>query len=133
MKLACGNGSFPLLDNDTSVELVARMGFEGFELMLAGNRPSMPVDEITRDVVSWSKIFGERFRSRGLACSDVFCIPWSDYETMAPNNPDCAERERGRSLFRSMLALCEGLEAPGITMLPGIDWPAQSHGDWLQR
>jgi sugar phosphate isomerase/epimerase len=133
MKLSCGNGSFPLLDLDTSVEVVARLGFGGFDLMLAGNRPSMPVDEITRDVAGWSKTFKQRLSTRGLVCSDVFCIPWSDYETMSPNNPARAEQERGRLLFRNMLDLCEELDAPGVTMLPGTDWPNESHEDSLKR
>jgi sugar phosphate isomerase/epimerase len=133
MKLSCGNGSFPLLDNDTSVELVSRLRFEGYDLMLAGNRPSMPVDEITRDTATWGQTFKNRFASRGLVCSDIFCIPWSDYETMSPNHPDAAERARGRSLFRSMLELCDHLDAPGITMLPGTDWPGESHEDSLER
>ena len=32
-----------------------------------------------------------------------------------------------------MLDLCEQLDAPGITMLPGTDWPGESHEDSLQR
>jgi sugar phosphate isomerase/epimerase len=133
MKLSCGNGSFPLLDHDTSVELVSRLQFEGYDLMLAGNRPSMPINEITGDIATWGRTFRDRFARRGLACSDIFCIPWSDYETMSPNNPDPAERERGRSLFRKMLDLCEQVDAPGITMLPGTDWSGESHDDSLQR
>jgi sugar phosphate isomerase/epimerase len=133
MKLSCGNGSFPLLDNDTSAELVSRLRFDGYDLMLAGNRPSMPVDEIRRDPTTWGQTFRDRFERRGLSCSDIFCIPWSDYETMSPNNPDPTERERGRSLFRSMLDLCEQLDAPGITMLPGTHWQGESHEDSLQR
>jgi sugar phosphate isomerase/epimerase len=42
---------------------------------------------------------------------------------MAPNHPDAAERERSRALFLDMLELAVRLEAPGLTILPGIEWP----------
>jgi sugar phosphate isomerase/epimerase len=68
-----------------------------------------------------------------LEFSDVFLIPWTDLETMAPNHPDSRERERGSVLFAATLDLARRLGAPGITMLPGIDWPGESHEESLFR
>ena len=63
----------------------------------------------------------------------MFCIPWTDFAVMAPNNPDAAERERGTALFRDMLELTVRIGAPGLTMVPGIDWPHESHDESLAR
>ena len=52
---------------------------------------------------------------------------------MAPNNPDAAERERGTALFRDMLELTVRLGAPGLTMVPGVDWPHEDHDSSLER
>jgi hypothetical protein len=52
---------------------------------------------------------------------------------MAPNHPDPAERAGGRQLFRQMIELASMVGAPGITMLPGIDWPGESHDESLTR
>jgi sugar phosphate isomerase/epimerase len=60
-------------------------------------------------------------------------VPWTDFTTMAPNHPDDAERMRGRDLFRRMLDLSSIACAPGITMLPGLDWPEESHERSLGR
>jgi sugar phosphate isomerase/epimerase len=52
---------------------------------------------------------------------------------MAPNHPDVSERDRGAALFTDMLELACQLRAPGITTLPGIDWPHESHEESLER
>ena len=38
MKLACGDHSFPMLNHEATIDLIAGMGFEGFDLALMGNR-----------------------------------------------------------------------------------------------
>jgi sugar phosphate isomerase/epimerase len=68
-----------------------------------------------------------------LEVSDIFCVPWTDFTTMAPNHPEASERARGRDLFRDMLSLARALDAPGITMIPGVDWPQETHEQSLLR
>jgi sugar phosphate isomerase/epimerase len=133
MRLSCGNDSFPLLQHDVSVELVARLGFDGYDLSLAGDRSQVRPAEVLADVARWVGILDERVRGRGLEFSDVFYIPHSSFDVMAPNHPDAAERERGRTEFRSMLDFTDRLGAPGMTMIPGVLWPHESHEASLRR
>ncbi len=51
---------------------------------------------------------------------------------MAPN-PDPAEPQHGLSLFEDMLELTVRLGAPGLTMVPGIDWLHETHEESLMR
>ena len=59
--------------------------------------------------------------------------PWTDFERYAPNDPDPYNRAQSRALFADMLELAERIEAPGMTMLPGIDWPGMTHRESFDR
>ena len=73
------------------------------------------------------------FKTSGYRVSDLFVIPWTDLETMAPNHPDPEQREASRALFLDMLELATRVGAPGMTTLPGIHWPVESYEDSLGR
>jgi sugar phosphate isomerase/epimerase len=133
MRLSCGDHSFPVLPHEQTVELVKLLGFEAFDLGMLGNRSQVRPEAIRDDIPGWAGRLEERIRGRGLEIADVFCIPWTDFATMAPNNPDDAERERGTALFRDMLDLTVRIGAPGLTMVPGIDWPHEHHDASLER
>jgi sugar phosphate isomerase/epimerase len=133
MKLSCGDHSFPVLPHEQTVELVKMLGFDAFDLAVMGNRSHVRPEEIRDDIAGWAGRLEERIRGRGLEIADVFCIPWTDFTVMAPNNPDAAERERGTALFRDMLELTVRMGAPGLTMVPGLDWPHESHDESLAR
>jgi sugar phosphate isomerase/epimerase len=134
VRLACADDTFRLLrPHRAALELVAALGVEGVDLFLAGNRSIVRPEDVRGNVAGAADRIGADLRETGLAPSDVFVIPWSDLETMAPNHPDGAERERSRALFRDMLELAVKVGAPGLTILPGIHWPGESHEDSLQR
>lgn len=127
MKLACADDSFRLLrPHRAALELVAALGVEGVDVFLAGNRSSVRPEDVRDDVTGAAAHILAEVRAVGLAVSDVFVIPWTDLETMAPNHPERAERDRSRALFRDMLELAVRLESPGLTVLPGIEWPGDA-------
>jgi len=124
VKLACADDTFRLLRPHRAVlELVAALGVEGVDLFLAGNRSIIRPEDVRADLAGAAAAVRADLADVGLAVSDVFVLPWTDLETMAPNHPDAAERDRSRELFRDMLELAVRLEAPGLTILPGIEWP----------
>ena len=133
MQLSCGDHSFPVLPHEQTVELVKMLGFDAFDLAVMGNRSHVRPEDIRDDIPGWAGRLEERIRGRGLEIADVFCIPWTDFAVMAPNNPDAAERERGTALFRDMLELTVRMGAPGLTMVPGLDFPHESHEQSLGR
>ena len=124
MKLACADDTFRLLRPYRAVlDLVAALGVEAVDLFLAGNRSVIRPEDVRDDVAGAVARVGADLAAVGLKVSDVFVLPWTHLETMAPNHPDAEERERSRALFRDMLELAVRLEAPGLTILPGIEWP----------
>jgi sugar phosphate isomerase/epimerase len=134
LKLACADDTFRLLrPHRAALELVAALGVEGVDLFLCGNRSIVRPEDVRDDVAGAADRIRRDLSGTGLSVSDLFVIPGTDLDTMAPNHPDPDERARSRSLFRDMLDLAVGLEAPGLTILPGIRWPGESHRDSLAR
>jgi sugar phosphate isomerase/epimerase len=124
VKLACADDTFRLLRPHRAVlDLVAALGVEAVDVFLAGNRSIVRPENVRDDIAGASARIAADVAAVGLKVSDLFVLPWTDLETMAPNHPDADERGRSRALFRDMLELAARLEAPGLTILPGIDWP----------
>jgi sugar phosphate isomerase/epimerase len=133
MRLSCGDHSFPALPHEAVLELIATLGFDGVNLVLWGDRSRVRPADVQRDVAGWAGRLEERVRGRGLEFADIVCIAATEYEPLALNHPDAGERLAGRALFADMLELTARLGSPGLTMLPGIDWPGEDHETSLAR
>jgi sugar phosphate isomerase/epimerase len=134
VRLACADDSFRLLrPHRAALELVAALGVEAVDLFLAGNRSIVRPEDIRDDLAAAAARISRDLQDVGLTVSDLFVIPWTDLETMAPNNPDQEQREASRALFADMVELATRVGAPGMTVLPGIHWPGESYEDSLGR
>lgn len=134
MRLACADNTFRLLEpHEHVLELIRLLDLDGVDLCLMGNRSHVRPEQVREDPAGWGERLAQRVAERGLAIADVFVIPWTDFETLAPNHPDPARRDEAEALFRDMLTLAVAAGAPGLTLLPGIDWPGESHEASLAR
>lgn len=134
MKLACADNTFRLLQPwEHAVELIRLLDLEAVDVCLMGNRSHLRPEEVRDDLLGCARRITEALAGRGLELSDLFVIPWTDFETMAPNHPDRDERARSQELFRDMLELAVRAGAPGMTILPGIEWPGEDREDSFQR
>ena len=134
MRLACADNTFRLLQPwESAVELIRLLELEAVDVCLMGNRSHIRPEDVRADVAGAAERIRAGLARSGLAASDLFVIPWTDFERLAPNHPDPEERGRSAELFRDMLELAVGIGAPGMTMLPGIDWESESHEDSFRR
>lgn len=117
----------PVVPHAATVELTRSLGFDGHDLIMIGQQTSVGLDDVRSDIAAWAGRLEERICGRGVAVADVFGIPGGPPETMVPNHPDEREVEGGRLLFKDLLDLAQRLACPGITMLPGVDFPGVSH------
>jgi sugar phosphate isomerase/epimerase len=131
--LACGDHTFPLLEHEQTMQLVSMLGFAAFDLAVMGNRSHVRPDHIRGNVTGEAARLSRAIRAHGLSLSDVFVIPWTDFETLAPNHPDARERECARALFEDCLELAARMESPGLTLLPGIVWPGERAQESMAR
>jgi len=133
MKLACADFTWPLLPHDRVLAHIRALDIEGLDLGLFGNRSHIRPETVRADIPMWAGILQERIAGAGLELADLFYQPWTDFETMAPNHPDSAQREEAAALFHDMLELARRLGAPGMTMLPGLRFGDESAEDSIRR
>lgn len=128
MKLGCADNTFRLVEPwENAVAMIKLLDLEGVDVCLMGNRSHIRPEDIRGAIPKAAKRIRTGMEEYGLAVSDVFCIPWTEFVTMSPNHPAAAERKKARALFRDMLELVVESGSPGLTMLPGIDWEDESH------
>jgi sugar phosphate isomerase/epimerase len=134
IRLSCADNTFRLVQPwESAVEMIRLLEIEAVDVCLMGNRSHIRPEDVRDDIPAAAARIARGLAERGLAVSDLFCIPWTDFERFAPNHSDPDERARSRALFGDMLDLASRIEAPGLTMLPGIDWPGESHADSFGR
>lgn len=134
MRLACADNTFRLLEPwESAVEVIRLLELDGVDVCLMGNRSHIRPEAVRDDIPAAAARIRAGLGSRRLAVSDLFVIPWTDFETLAPNHPDPAERSRSRALFEDMLELAILIGSPGMTTLPGVDWQGEGHADSFGR
>jgi sugar phosphate isomerase/epimerase len=133
MKLACADFSFPLLEHESVLQLISMLRVEGVDLALMGNRSHVRPEVVRDDPGYWIKELSRRLEAAQLELADFFFIPWTDFETLAPNHPDATERAASRELFIIMADMAAALNAGGMTFLPGITWPDETRDASFQR
>ena len=134
MRLSLTDNTFRLLEPwERVLDLARLLEIDAIDVCLMGNRSHLRPENVRDDIPRTSDRIASALGERSLVASDLFCIPWTDFERFAPNHPDASERERSNALFDDMLELAEGIGAPGLTILPGIDWPGETHEASLLR
>jgi sugar phosphate isomerase/epimerase len=133
MKLACADFTWPLLEHSRVLKLIAMLDIEGVDLGLMGGRSHIRPEVVRHDIPMWSGILSERIAQSGLDLADFFVIPWTNFEAMAPNNPDPKQQEDAAALFRDMLEMARRLRAPGMTILPGTRFGDESWEESIRR
>ncbi len=126
MKLACADFTWPLLPHDRVLAHIRALDIEGLDLGVFGGRSHIRPEVVRSDIPMWAGILKERIAGAGLELADFFFQPTAEFAIMAVNNPDPAQLEKARALFGDMLELARRLDAPGMTMLPGVRFGDES-------
>ena len=133
LKLACADFSFPLLSHDDSLELIARLGFEGVDIGLFPDRSHFQPRDYLDDIAGAARELSTRVRDRGLDFADIYLQNSAVLEEMAPNHPDAEQRQRWRDLFLRTLEFTLRCNAAHMTALPGTPFEEESQDDSLER
>ena len=133
MKLACADFTWPLLPHEHVLRLIRMLDIEAVDLGLFGKRSHVRPEMVQDDIPMWSGILKERIAQAGLELADFFFQPAGEFEPMAVNNPDPKEQEEARELFYRMLEMAQRLEAPGMTMLPGMRFGDEPWEESIRR
>jgi sugar phosphate isomerase/epimerase len=133
-KLASADFTFPLLEHDKVLDLIAALELDGIDIGLFEGRshlwPSREFENITRS----AETLRTKLADRGLAPADVFLQLDPDFVPYAINQPDAARRAAARAQFLRTLEYASRLGSPHVTTLPGVHFESvESAADSWRR
>jgi sugar phosphate isomerase/epimerase len=133
MKIACADFTWPLLAHDRTLALIRLLDIEGLDLGIFGNRSHVRPEMVRGDIPMWAGILRERIERAGLELADFFFQAWTDFTVLAVNHPDSKQQDEARAIFADMLELARRLNAPGMTILPGVRFGDESWDSAIRR
>jgi sugar phosphate isomerase/epimerase len=133
MRLSCSDYTWPLLPHAAALDLISALGCQAVDLGFMTNRSHVRPEQVHGAVALHAGLVRERVESRGLAVADVFAIPYTDFETMAANNPEPVQQERSLEFFADAVEFAALVGAPGVTTLPGVLFHGDSFDSALTR
>lgn len=119
-KLACADFTFPLLDHDKALDLIALLDFEGVDVGLFEGRSHLWPSRVFEDVRGSARALARKLNDRGLETADVFLQTAPDFESLAPNHPDPDRRRRARDWFARAVEFAVECGGNHVSALPGV-------------
>ena len=132
-KLACADFTFPLLDHDRVLDLVALLEFDGIDIGLFEGRSHLQPSTELRQPERSAKQLATKLRDRGLALADVYLQTAPEFTSLAANHPDPRRRRKARGLFQRTLEYAAAAASPHVSALPGVLFNEESPNDSWQR
>ncbi len=133
LRLSGADYTWPLLPHTAVLDLIAALGLQAVDLGFMGDRSHIRPEQLHGSVPQAAGAVRERVAARGLQVSDVFAIPWTDFETMSVNNPDPVQQQRSQEFFADAVEFARIVESPGLTTLPGVLFAGDTFDDALAR
>ena len=120
IKLCCADFTFPLLEHDRVLDLIALLGMKGVDIgLFEGRSHLMPSREFVRPEKSGRRL-GQAIADRGLKCADLFLQLDNDFSKYAINHPLASRRRKAREAFLKFLDYACGVGTKHVTTLPGV-------------
>lgn len=120
MRISCADYTWSLLAHGAALDLVKAIGCTAVDLGFMTERSHVRPERAHGRVAATAGAAAERVSSRGLLVADVFAIAYTDFETMAVNNPDPTQQSRSEEFFTDAVDFAAGVGASGLTTLPGV-------------
>ncbi|WP_432970378.1 sugar phosphate isomerase/epimerase family protein [Dactylosporangium sp. CA-233914] len=132
LRISCSDYTWPGLSHPTVLQVIRDIGFTGVDLGLFGDSTHLTLTELRNSPQRYAAEVRGRLAQHGLAAADLFLTP--DATSLAlldPGNPDPADQARSLEIFDDTVAFAVELGVSGITLLPGVRHPGQTHREAL--
>lgn len=134
LKLSCSDYTFPLLEHDHVLDLIAALGVQGLDIGLFGGRSHLRPETVLENIPASARDLSNRVADRGLKIATIFLIPLNlDFRSLATNNPDPAQRQKARDLFQRTLEFTARCNATHLSAGAGIGWEGETINDSFRR
>ena len=132
-KLACADFTFPLLEHERSLDLIALLDFDGVDIGLFEGRSHLWPSRVFADIKASARGLKAQLDDRGLALADVFLQTAPDFFSIAPNHPDPAVRRKARDWFGRTVEFTLECGGAHVSALPGVVFDGESEAECWQR
>jgi len=133
MKLSCTDFSFPLLDHDRALAVIALLGLRGADIgLFEGHGHLKPSRELLKPARKGAALM-RKLAAHGLKAADMFLQIHSGFSEFAINHPQAKRREFAREQFRRALDYARAAGSAHITILPGVTFDGESRAASISR
>jgi sugar phosphate isomerase/epimerase len=133
LNLSCTDFSFPRLDHDRALAVIALLGLRGADIgLFEGHGHLKPCQELAKPTRNGG-VLKRRLAAHGLKAADIFLQSHESFAEYAINHPDAKRREFTREQFVRVLDYARAAGSAHVTVLPGITFAGESRGASLLR
>jgi sugar phosphate isomerase/epimerase len=120
LKLACADFTFPLVDHDRALDLIALLGFEAVDIGLFEGRSHLWPSRVFKTLEPSARDLSRRLTDRGLRPADIFLQTAPDFVSLAPNHPAARRRRKARDWFLRTVEFAAACGSRHVSALPGV-------------
>ncbi|MEY4916426.1 MAG: hypothetical protein RL616_339 [Verrucomicrobiota bacterium] len=133
LNLSCTDFSFPLLDHDCSLVVIALLGLRGVDIgLFEGHGHLKPSHELQKPTRNGAAL-KTKLAAHGLKAADIFLQIHEGFVEFAINHPAAKRREFARERFLRTLDYAAAAGSKHITILPGVFFENESRGTSIAR
>jgi sugar phosphate isomerase/epimerase len=133
LKLSCTDFSFPLLEHDRALAVIALLGLRGADIgLFEGHGHLKPSRELMKPARSGAAL-KRRLAAHDLKAADIFLQIHAGFAEFAVNHPAAERREFAREQFRRALDYAQAAGANHLTILPGVTFENEPRADSVSR
>jgi sugar phosphate isomerase/epimerase len=131
-ELSCTDFTFHALPHEKALHLIADLEIPSCDLLFFPGCRHVQAQEVLEDPTGTARMIARRVESAGLTVADVLGL-FGSYRELSPNDPDDGVRVASRDAFARLVEFANGVGAHGVTIIPGMDWPGETHETSLAR
>ena len=120
LNLSCTDFTFPLLDHDRALAVIALLGLRGVDIgLFEGHGHLKPSRELLHPARNGAAL-KKRLAAHGLKAADIFLQIHAGFVEFAVNHPEAKRREFAREQFLRALDYAAAAGSKHVTILPGV-------------
>jgi len=124
-RLACADFTFPLLEHDRVLDLIALLEFDGVDIGLFEGRSHLWPSRVFKNLSQSARELAGKLGDRGLELADIFLQTAPEFVSLAPNHPEVRRRKKARDLFLRTLEFTAAAGGKHVSALPGVRFESE--------
>lgn len=129
VRLSCADYTWPSLGHETVLAVIADLGFNGVDIGVFGDATHVTVPSVVADPQRRATEVRAAVDTAGLHVADVFLTSSLELGRVTPTSRIGDDVAELRATFRATVEFAALLDAPGVTLLPGVASDGQSPSD----